>query len=681
MGLRQVQEIENHISTSSCHHPQLKDLVCHGKIDGTTPLLLACQHGELEAVKRIVELWGVDVRDTAVYHMQIRRGWFLREYDQFRNLIRETENGAEWIKMDRGCPLFVAAYNGNVDVVRYLLKNGADFLAKTVCANNPRYDGLTPLHGAFFDLRSEDEAKATSIACLLLEAGADPSVLSSDHIPIWVESTCGVEAITALINHGLDLTQRHPIFASTILHHWTHLPSECDITEEQSMRIVKLLVEKGADLLARDCHGYSPIITAAVSGNWSVLDFFLERDEISRMDKINALELAGSVILVTSQHASQRSNKAFEYWRRALQLRLATEGCGPIQKTPLDLKTVKAVEWVTSTQLEEVIQHPSEHLIQSFLVQFRFFVSCQTWKAFSSFASYVEQRQHQFYQLNGFDRALDMFWAMLEFFNRFVFQAELEIPTSKLFTWIYHTTRELVKVLSTIRKDNPLLLTVEKMKTSLELISETDKFFMAECLGTTSKYHMILLIDLIKLLAGLPQMLIEPGGRAGAGSSKSPETVIKESLIDFVQRKRRDEKGRTLLHIACKTLSTSDSLVTVLRLLLDHGADPDTCDVDGNAPLHVLAQFDGEVVDTAANLLLSKGAHFDRVNKSGLTAADVWIKRHKGSNGWSDRPSWCRPSIPPLLMCQCARVIRVNKVPYKEPLILPVSLIPFIEFH
>ena len=34
MRLPQVIEIEKHISTSSCHHPPLKDLVYHGAIDG-----------------------------------------------------------------------------------------------------------------------------------------------------------------------------------------------------------------------------------------------------------------------------------------------------------------------------------------------------------------------------------------------------------------------------------------------------------------------------------------------------------------------------------------------------------------------------------------------------------------------------------------------------------------------
>lgn len=147
----------------------------------------------------------------------------------------------------------------------------------------------------------------------------------------------------------------------------------------------------------------------------------------------------------------------------------------------------------------------------------------------------------------------------------------------------------------------------------------------------------------------------------------------------MVQRERRDEKNRSLLHIACETLLTSESFVTVLRLLLDNGADPNARDVNGDASLHILAHFDGEVVYAAANLLLEKGAHFDRVNISGKTAADVWVQPKKGAKGWSDRPSWCRQSVPIPLMCHCAVVIRVNKASYSP--YLPVALHPFVEIH
>jgi len=69
-GLRIIlDEIEEHISTSNqCHHPPLKDVVLHGSLDGTTPLLLACWYGDLNRVKHIIENWGVDFQAAGVYY-------------------------------------------------------------------------------------------------------------------------------------------------------------------------------------------------------------------------------------------------------------------------------------------------------------------------------------------------------------------------------------------------------------------------------------------------------------------------------------------------------------------------------------------------------------------------------------------------------------------------------------
>jgi len=229
-----------------------------------------------------------------------------------------------------------------------------------------------------------------------------------------------------------------------------------------------------------------------------------------------------------------------------------------------------------------------------------------------------------------------------------------------------------------IQRDHPLLLTAEAIKISLELILEVDDYYMACREAKTTLDYMRTLLRLIEILARVPQMLNSdtPGEQKGG--------TMKDNLKRLVLRKRRDEYRQTLLMIACGQVYYPGNEVRIetIRLLLDSGADPnEVYGFDGNAPLHAVAKFNGEVADAVANLLLEKGAHFDRVNNSGKTALDVWMERHEGANEWKDRPSWCRPSNPPSLMCQCARVIRVNKVPYKEPLIVPVSLLPFIEFH
>ena len=131
------------------------------------------------------------------------------------------------------------------------------------------------------------------------------------------------------------------------------------------------------------------------------------------MDKIDALELAGAVILGDSKYAPLHP-KAFEYWRRALQLRqLETEG-GHLKKTPLIFEHVKTVEWVTADELEDVIQHPSKYVVQSFLVRLRIVVSRKTWIVVHKFLSVLSGENLLLNQPDRFAHNLDILWASME---------------------------------------------------------------------------------------------------------------------------------------------------------------------------------------------------------------------------------------------------------------------------
>jgi len=293
MTLHQLQAIEEHISTSSCSHPPLKDFVFKGRLKGSNPLLLACQHGYLDSVKHIVENWGADIQAKAVYYYDL----FTAKYSW---CILKSIQGAT--------PLFVAACNGHIDIVRYLVEKGANVSAQTSSKTVPKFVGLTPHHGAVMDLWWEDPddsnstffsmAKETrdAIVIFLLESVADPSTIPSDGTPIWMRSCCGANAVTTLINHGLILNQRNRK-GQTVLHVWSDF-RHFRVTEEESLAVIKLILEKGASylLMARDHCGLTPILEAVLCENEKVLNFLLESDSNDRLEKIDALELACAVI-------------------------------------------------------------------------------------------------------------------------------------------------------------------------------------------------------------------------------------------------------------------------------------------------------------------------------------------------------------------------------------------------
>ena len=111
-NLEEVLEIEEHIkSTTSCQHPPLEDLVITSKSGSqiSTPLLMSCQYGDLEAVKRIIEIWGVNVSTAAV-----------------------TCTIWSYTRVEGVTPLFVAAFYHHSKIVKYLIEKGANVNSRTL---------------------------------------------------------------------------------------------------------------------------------------------------------------------------------------------------------------------------------------------------------------------------------------------------------------------------------------------------------------------------------------------------------------------------------------------------------------------------------------------------------------------------------------------------------------------
>jgi len=691
MTLHQLQAIEEHISTSNCSHSPLKEIVFKGRLKGSTPLLLACHHGDLDSVKHIVENWGADIQAKAVYYI---------DPDDVKYSWKPLES------IQSVTPLFVASCKGHISIVRYLVGKGADVSAETSSKTVPKHDGLTPLHGAvmdpswenpsFFTCFSKTKEVRSAIVTFLLESGADPSDLSSDGTPIWMRPYCGAKVITTLINHGLVLNQRNRK-GQTILHAWSNL-CHFRITEDESLAVVKLLIEKGASylLMARDHNGLTPILEAVLcdygeNTNEKVLNFLLESNSIEPSEKIDALELACAVIRVRSQ-LSHRRQQAFEYWRRALRLRMSQNP--PLYKTPLKLKSGLTKEWTTSEELEHVIQHPSEHEIQSNLVRLRI-LSGRSCKAVCS-AIHVICKYGSCWDIleqGRYVEVLDILWAMLELMRR-ADPAEWRFKEP-----IVQAYNCLISTLSKIKTNSSVLLNAATIKISLNLILVTDRYNSYDCddigddddstdgddnvdVDDDSIYDLRLNSNTFQILRFIAFM-----------ADHLPEMVLDVESMDalgqLVRRKRKNSSGRTLLHLACENPKGINLLKTV-RLLLQLDANPNAGDKEGNSPLHSLVQLNRELIDPTARLLMEKGAHLDRVNKSGKTAVDLWLEKHgsrkrrldegdqQGAVGFKNElPDWAIEYVPRLL-CLSARIIRAHRVPYR---VAPVTLHPFIEMH
>ncbi len=419
IGLQHLKEIELHVQNcKNCNHPPLKDIIFENPrietpddpyfdtklhyIKGRfSPLHKACFYGELESIKHIIERWKVDVNQAASY----------------------CPAYGEYLMIEKVTPLFIAATMGHLEVVRYLIEvAGADVSAKTsgkYRADEHRSwmlqkDGLTPLYGAViwehldgktiygFDEKRENRR---DIIRILLKAGAVPTVDDirlSHNFPLWMRELMlvgidgaakvnYVDSIAALIDdYGLDLNHRtNDKGGNTILRFFTGRiklnDNEKGLTEEEISAIIKLLLERGADPKSKNAMGFTPIMRSAYYLRFPVLNLLLDRDDIFRSEKVDALELVGAVILGDEHTSSVYQEEAYQYWRRSLQLRRdVDDGFGSIEKTQQILKSGRVKEWETREEMEHTIEHRSEHRIQSFLIGLRI-LSGISWDAVKSF--------------------------------------------------------------------------------------------------------------------------------------------------------------------------------------------------------------------------------------------------------------------------------------------------------
>ncbi len=125
----------------------------------------------------------------------------------------------------------------------------------------------------------------------------------------------------------------------------------------------------------------------------------------------------------------------------------------------------------------------------------------------------------------------------------------------------------------------------------------------------------------------------------------------------------------------------SEPLASV-GLLLKIGANPDVVDENDDSPLHILSMSQDDQVDSTARLLLNAGAHLDRVNQQGMTAADLYF-RVKGLREDPDLlPDWYKETVPPL-KCLSARVVRRQNLLNLDNVeaLLPRTVVPFVAIH
>ncbi|XP_070570373.1 ankyrin-1-like isoform X5 [Ptychodera flava] len=231
------------------------------------------QHRPASADKFSRELWQAAVsKDANLVHKLIQR---------HANMKVVSENGYDYCT-----PLHWAAGEGNMDIVRLLLKSGANINART------SETGLTPLHQAAISGHSE------TIEFLLLNGAVIEAKDKKDgQTALHLAASQGHRnAVEILIENGADVGAKDTETKSTPL----HAAAANGQTES-----AHLLLQYEADINAQNKSGNTALHSAAWFGHPDVVHLF-----ISYEAKLNIENKFGRIPVETARESTQYRGKS-----------------------------------------------------------------------------------------------------------------------------------------------------------------------------------------------------------------------------------------------------------------------------------------------------------------------------------------------------------------------------------
>ncbi|CAH3176235.1 unnamed protein product [Porites evermanni] len=340
-----------------------------------TPLTVAVRNGNLDCVKVLLK-YGAEIEG---------RGDFMHI----------VEHDSHPVPYNYKCctALFIAATCGNVETLRFLVENGGDVNAADdlgltplmAAVKNQFLDAVIFLIDQGADVNLQDSSGLTALhyatevsfdpsSCLivkqLINGGANINAVTKNDkcTPLMLASSrfCDEETVTLLIEQGayVDLQDQK---GNTALH---------NVVRRKSEEMVGTLLNAGASNLCNS-QGMTPLLLGCSKGYVAVVENLIKQPEITKEQRINALELLGASVLIEEcilENADLHDLKGFKYIKHGMIERFADHS-HPLFLFKQEMEPVEAYqnrrECQTLEELAEIEGDRDAIIMESLLIKER----------------------------------------------------------------------------------------------------------------------------------------------------------------------------------------------------------------------------------------------------------------------------------------------------------------------
>ena len=488
--------------------------------------------------------------------------------------------------------LWVAAAKGHFDVVRLLIEQSAEVDGRT--SNNS-----TPLRAAAVDGHLD-------IVRCLVENGADVNARNNfNSTPLMITCHSGhLDVASYLVKHGANINLQDDDGRSCL-----HYASK-----RGRVQLVCELLALGAKQ-TQNRNRLTPLLEASNDCKIEMVEWFINRPECSKEQRIDALELLGATIANNSK--AYDIEKAFSFMKRGMEERYENPSCPLLKKK---MEPVEAYQNRTESQtLEELsLLEGDDHAIQmeGLMIRERILGTDNTILRFPIRYRGAVLADFKKYQLcvGLWTRAME-----IAMYHNVPKTEELEKLTDLIAEMVQNghslSPQNIVNIFEKLIDGKAKLS--EKLK-PVEL-EEEHKIEAQETLLFNALYLLVMYTKV--------QVSLE---------------MKNDNMIELLQRflclEPRTREGNTLLHLAVwyKTPVRKDAnlrgvcklpCVETMKLLLHAGCDVNSVNIQGNTPLHLAVTFapgpeQVEILKEMLELLLDLGADTKLIDKNGQTVID-----------------------------------------------------------